>query len=117
MAKQDLWTALIKNEFVKLIGSIPSINPGTDPARDLAIVQHVGPSRQYWLLYPIEKYDAEYWNIFLAMFSQPGIDINLTTALVLSERMFGDRIYNLEVPDVWVLSLEVLHQENLSKIL
>lgn len=117
MTKQDIWTALIKNEYLRMTGSIPSINPGTDPARDFAIVQHVGPSRQYWLTYPLLKYDADYWNIFLAMFSDDKTDIHLSTALVLSEQILGDRVFGLSVPDVWVLSVEVLHQDVTSKTL
>jgi hypothetical protein len=117
MAKQDLWTALFKMEYAKHSGVIPSINAGTDPARDLAIVQHVGHSQSYMLTYPLLKYDADYWNIYLSMFSQPGLDLHLSTALVISETLFGDRVYGLDIPDVWILSLEVLAQGQLAKII
>lgn len=118
MIKQELWSAVFKNEYASLVGTIPSINPGTDPARDLAIVSHLGYSRSYMLTYPMDKFTTEYWNVFLAMFpTTAGVDINLSTALVVCERLLGDRVLGLGVPDAWILSIEILAPDQTSKVL
>jgi len=118
MIQQDIWCAVFKKEYARITGCIPSINPGTDPARDLAIVNHIGYSRSYMLTYPMDKFTTEYWNVFLAMFqSNDGVDINLSTALVVCEHVLGDRVADLQVPDAWILSIEILAPDQTSKVL
>lgn len=112
MAQQDLWLLSFKAQYHKLTGALPLINAGTDPGRDLAIVEHIGPGREYWLTYPFEKYDSDYWSTFMTLFGRTGsVRFNLSTALILSETLLGPEAFEIAIPDVWILAVEVLESK------
>jgi hypothetical protein len=108
MATLDLWLLSFKAKYHELTGSLPLIHAGQDPAHDLAVVTLAGPGREYWLTYPIEHYDSDYWSVFLTMFDHDSVKINLSSALLLTEHLLGPHAFDLAIPDVWVLSVEIL---------
>lgn len=107
----DLWLTEFRSRYYEMTGVLPIIHPGTDPARDVAIIEHIGPSREYWFLYDLAQYDADYWNVFLILFAdRPGLRIEISTAIILTERILGTRAFDLPIPDSWVVCLESLGQ-------
>jgi hypothetical protein len=109
MSHYEPWIPEFQTRYYELTGHLLVIQPGQDPAHDVALVEHIGPGRNYWFLYEFDTWDTEYWSIFLALFrDHPGLDLHVSSALVLSERIFGSRVFELSVPDVWVLTVEAL---------
>jgi len=107
----DLWLTEFRSRYYEIAGVLPILQAGSDPARDLALIEHIGPGREYWFLYDLNQYDADYWNVFLILFGdRPGLRIEISTAIILTERILGTRAFDLPIPDSWVVCLESLGQ-------
>ena len=107
----DLWLTEFRSRYYEITGVLPILQAGSDPARDLALIEHIGPGREYWFLYDLNQYDADYWNVFLILFGdRPGLRIEISTAIILTERILGTRAFDLPIPDSWVVCLESLGQ-------
>jgi hypothetical protein len=101
------WQDTIERAYYDHIGTLPMILDGTDPNADVRIVHDIGPGRIYWFTYAIDAYDAHYWALFQVMYSRSGHrTIHVTTALALSEQIMGHRVFDLDIPDVWIISME-----------
>lgn len=105
MAKTT-WQLAFERRYAEQTGRIPLILQGGDPARDMAVFDALDPGYEYWALYDMSSYDTEYWRVFLKLFNRDARNIKLSTALVVSERIMGDEIYGMAIPDAWLLSVE-----------
>jgi hypothetical protein len=107
----DLWLTEFRSRYYEIAGVLPILQAGTDPSRDLALIEHIGPGREYWFLYDLSQFDADYWSIFLTLFAdRPDLRIEISTAIILTERILGTRAFDLPIPDSWVVCLESLGQ-------
>jgi hypothetical protein len=105
----DPWHTEFCRRYYDAVGVTPSIIVGSDPAVDLAIVEAFGPGCEHWLTYGYEQVDAAYWTQFAETFSaRTDIRLQVSTAMTLSERLFGTECFGQSIPDVWVLSIEAI---------
>jgi hypothetical protein len=116
MAKSQ-WQQAFEQRYAQLTGSLPLMHWGNDPARDMAIFERLPANKEYWVLYPLQDYDTDYWSVFYKLFDTDQRKIKLSTALVLSEQMLGHDILGMEIPDAWVLSVEIQAQPTASMVL
>lgn len=112
MDKTDqIWRDQLRSELFRTTGHLPVIQWGQDPASDVALVERLGPGHQYWLLYDFVEYSAEFWSVYMALFEQqPHLDINISTAIIITQRLLGDRAFDLTVPDAWLVSFQCVGQ-------
>lgn len=110
MTKRDnLWRDQFRSQYYQHTGILPIIEWGQNPAHDVAVIEHIGPGREYWMMYPLDDYDGDYWAVFFALFeNNTRFNFNISTAIILTERLLGEQAFELDIPDAWVLSLEIL---------
>ncbi len=111
--RDQIWRDQFSSQYYQHTGRLPVIQWGRDPAHDVAVVEHIGPGREYWMMYALDDYNADYWAVFLALFQdQPRFSFNISTAIILTERILGPRAFELDIPDAWVVTMEVLDTQD-----
>lgn len=116
MAK-SLWQLAFERRYAQLTGSIPMMHWGNDPAADMAVFERLTPGHEYWVLYPLLNYDTDYWVVFHKLFDSDKRKLKLSTALVLSEQILGADVCELDIPDAWVLSVEIAPELESARII
>lgn len=103
------WSILFRTRCAELSGSVPALYMGLTPGVDIELLL-TRPQGIYWVMYPLQDYTVAQWNQMYAMNSEsPLVDLNLSTALILSEAVFGSEVHKLSIPDAWILSVEPKH--------
>lgn len=117
MDKTDqIWRDQVRSELFRRTGHLPVVEWGQDPATDVAVIERLGPGHQYWLLYDFTQYSADFWSVYLTLFEdQAHLDINISTAIIITERLLGEHVFDLAVPDAWLVSFECLAQPQVAQ--
>lgn len=110
--RSSTWQQRFNQCYYDHSGSLPLIVPGQDPLQDITTVASIGPGRTYWFTYRFERYTPEYWAMLQVMYaSHDDYIINVAPSLTLSEAVMGiDAIIDLDIPDLWIMTVEILDQ-------
>ena len=98
------WRSELEQLYYDIIGTLPVITAGSDPAFDIAAVITAGPGQQHWFYYNRSDYSAEFFALLnLKLCHHRNIRINTASAEFVSEAV-GIPVAERRVPDLWVLT-------------
>jgi hypothetical protein len=98
------WINEVEQLYYDMIGTLPAITAGSDPAFDIAAVVTAGPGQQHWFYYNRSDYSAHFWALLnLKLCHHPNIRINTASAEFVSQQV-GIPVEQRRVPDLWVLT-------------
>lgn len=100
------WQTEVEFSYFRQLQSLPNIHAGEHPYRDIEVVGAMRDRRIIWFYYDIEDYTADYWSLLLLHYTfDRDFDVNLTTALDLSDRL-GIPVRDRNIPALWIMSVE-----------
>jgi len=108
VSKQQLfdWQSEVEISYFNQIQTLPLIHKGSNPYKDVEVVNRMRERRIVWFYYDIEDYVADYWSLLLLHYTfNKDFDVQLTTALQLSENL-GIPVQERNIPPLWIMSVE-----------
>ena len=110
MSKQLFdWRSEVEISYFNAIQQLPFIHKGSNPYKDIQIVNRLMDRKIVWFYYDIDSYSADYWSLLLLKYEfDPDHTVQLSTALDISDRL-GIPVCERNIPPMWVLSVERNH--------
>ena len=106
MTPKEKWRQHLELAFFYKTNQMPMIMQGTDPYRDVDVVQSLSERHIVWFYYDMHRYTPDYWNVFLLRFLDRGdFLVNLSTAFDISSRL-GFETNPFRIPALWVLNVD-----------